>query len=196
LAEVDRLQDTVEHLLALSRDHVTGDRDVDLATTVRAAGERWAPVVSAHQRSLRVSLQPDGILVRASATAVGQIIDVMVDNAVVHGAGTIELTYRRTPGGIAIDVDDEGPGIALEQSDQIFRRRHGSGHGIGLALARSLAEADGGRLLLARHRRPRFSLIIPTADDGDERDAIDVGASTLDMSGASNVESSRASTSA
>ncbi len=196
LAEVDRLQDTVEHLLALSRDHVTGDRDVDLATTVRAAGERWAPVVSARQRSLRVSLQPDGVLVRASATAVGQIIDVMVDNAVVHGAGTIELTYRRTPGGIAIDVGDEGSGIAPEQSEQIFRRRHGSGHGIGLALARSLAEADGGRLLLARHRPPRFSLIIPTADDGDERDAIDVGASTLDMSGASTVESSRASTSA
>jgi signal transduction histidine kinase len=196
LAEVDRLQDTVEHLLALSRDHVTGDHDVDLAATVRAAGDRWAPVVSAQQRSLRVSIRPDGILVRASATAVGQIIDVLIDNAVVHGAGAIDLTYRRTPGGIAIDVGDEGSGIALEQSEQIFRRRHGSGHGIGLALARSLAEADGGRLLLARHRPPRFSLIIPTADDADGRDAIDHGASTVNTPAASTVENSRASTTA
>lgn len=170
LAEVDRLQDTVEHLLALSRDHPSGGRDVDLATTVRSAGDRWAPVVEAHHRSLRIRTAPDGILVRASATAAGQIIDVLVDNAVVHGAGAIEVTYRRAPGGIAIDVGDEGPGIALQQTDEIFRRRHGTGHGIGLALARSLAEADGGRLLLTSHRPPRFSLIIPTADDVPEQE--------------------------
>ena len=173
LAEVDRLQETVEHLLALSRDRFTGNHTTDLAATVRSAGERWSPVVASHHRTLRVETAAPGVTVNASGTATGQIIDVLVDNAVVHGAGTIELAYRRTPGGVAVDVSDEGAGVGIEQSEQIFQRRHGSGHGIGLALARSLAEADGGRLLLTSHRPPRFTLIIPTAtlDDPPPPDA-------------------------
>ena len=166
LAEVDRLQETVEHLLALSRDRLTGDHATDLAATVQcgrrtlAPGRRRTPPGAARQHRVAV-----GVTVRASGTATGQIIDVLVDNAIVHGAGTIELTYRQTPGGVAIDVSDDGPGISIEHSEQIFRRRHGSGHGIGLSLARSLAEADGGRLLLTSHQPTRFTLIIPTMSD-------------------------------
>ncbi len=152
----------------MSRDRLTGDYATDLATTVQAAGERWNPVVAAHHRVLRVDAAAAGVTVRASGTATGQIIDVLIDNAVVHGAGTIDLTYRQTPGGIAIDVSDDGPGIGIEQSEQIFRRRHGSGHGIGLSLARSLAEADGGRLLLTSHKPTRFTLIIPTTTVGEQ----------------------------
>jgi signal transduction histidine kinase len=191
LAEVDRLQETVEHLLALSRDRLTGEHTTDLAATVRSAGERWRPVVAAHHRALHVDTAAVGVTVRASGTATGQIIDVLVDNAVVHGAGTIELTYRRTPGGVAIDVSDAGQGVRIEHSEQIFRRRHGSGHGIGLSLARSLAEADGGRLLLTSHRPPRFTLILPTATatatvgesapDGDS-EAVDQPAMTTSSS--------------
>lgn len=161
LAEVDRLQRTVEHLLALSRDRPTGDHDVDLAATVRAAAERWTPVVAERGRELIVHTDPVVATVRASATATGQIIDVLVDNALTHGGGPIRLDHRRAPGGVAIDVADDGPGVALAESEQIFRRRHGTGHGIGLALARSLAEADGGRLLLTQHHPARFTLIIP-----------------------------------
>ena len=59
-------------------------------------------------------------------------LSIVDGNAVIHGAGTIELTYRQTPGGVAIDVSDEGPGVSIEHSEQIFHRRHGSGHGIGV----------------------------------------------------------------
>jgi signal transduction histidine kinase len=162
LAEVDRLERTVEHLLALSRDRPTGENDIDLAATVRAAKERWAPVVSARHRVLQVTIDTNVATVRASATATAQVIDVLIDNALTHGAGTIQLNYRRTAGAVAVDVVDNGPGIGLDETEQIFRRRHGTGHGIGLALARSLAGADGGRLLLTSNKPPRFTLFVPT----------------------------------
>jgi signal transduction histidine kinase len=168
LAEVDRLQDTVEQLLALSRDRPTGDIEIDLAEPVEAAQHRWAPAAIARGRRLEVVVDPLAGRVRASATAVGQIIDVLLDNALTHGAGTVRLTCRHTPGGAVVDVrDDDGPGVPITESEQIFQRRHGTGHGIGLALARSLAEADGGRLLLTGHRPATFSLIIPTVQPDD-----------------------------
>jgi len=100
---------------------------------------------------------------RASAGAVRQVVDVLVDNAVVHGAGTVGLVVRDAGATVAIDVSDEGDGPP--DPDAVFRSRQdgGSGHGIGLALARALAEAEGGRLVLSRARPPVFSLLLPAA---------------------------------
>ena len=91
------------------------------------------------------------------------VLDVLVGNAAEHGSGTVTVRVRPAPGGLAIEVGDEGPGVA-EDPEQVFARRAGSadGHGIGLALARSLAEAEGGRLLLQRPvPAPVFALLLP-----------------------------------
>ena len=64
--------------------------------------------------------------VRASATALSQILDVLIDNALTHGTGTICVTARRIRGGAAIDVADEGSAAAAGTDEQVFARGHGS----------------------------------------------------------------------
>jgi signal transduction histidine kinase len=97
---------------------------------------------------------------RAIAGAVREILDVLIDNAVEHGEGTVRLTARALSHSVAVEISDQGPGVAA--GEIAFERRTGHGHGIGLALARSLAEADGGRLDLVDRRpgRTRFTLLL------------------------------------
>ena len=99
-----------------------------------------------------------------SEPAVRQILEVLLTDAFDHGAGVVNLRVRRGPGAVVIDVADEGD--APFDGTTIFERRVGRSNGIGLALARTLAEAEGGRLVLDRPGpHPVFSLIIPTTSE-------------------------------
>jgi signal transduction histidine kinase len=100
----------------------------------------------------------------ASAAAVRQVLAVLVDNAVTHGSGVVTVSVREAAGAVAIDVSDEGPGVDQPES-LIFDRRadRRDGHGIGLALARRLAEAEQGRLELTCRAPAVFTLLLPAA---------------------------------
>ena len=93
-----------------------------------------------------------------------RVLEILVDNAVVHGAGAVTVSVRGVGAGISVDVADEGPGIVGDAATVFARRsRSEQGHGIGLALARSLAEAEGGELLLrGPGPRPVFSFVLPS----------------------------------
>jgi signal transduction histidine kinase len=131
------------------------------------ADRRWHGRLAADGRPLRTTIEQVEP-VRASATALTQILDVLLDNAYIHGRGAVTLKVRRAGPGAAIDVSDEGPGID-QDAETIFGRGisrsngNGAGNGIGLALARSLAHVQGGQLVLASPGPgPTFSLILPT----------------------------------
>src|SRR5205823_4633339 len=96
-----------------------------------------------------------------SAPALAHVLDVLLDNARRHGAGDVRVTARAHPGAVSVSVTDQGPGIA--EGAAIFeRRRSASGStGIGLALARRLTEAEGGRLRLREGDGTTFEVTLP-----------------------------------
>ena len=163
MTEVDRLQQTIEDLLVLAREVDSSSAEpLDIRRMGDDLEAAWHGRLAALGRPLRIEINPDAESVRASPTAVRQILEVLLDNAAAHGSGAVRVCAMRIAGGFAIDVSDEGPGI-VGDPNVIFERRSGSEglHGIGLALARSLAEAEGARLFLADPGpRPVFRLVL------------------------------------
>ncbi len=146
LGEVDRLEHTVDDLLALARDVATGRGQADLRSVLDGIERTWHGRLAALGRPLRVDVATGAETAYASPGAVAQILDVLVSNAAEHGRGVVRIRTRELGGGVAIEVSDDGRLTA--DRNGIFERRFVGGHGIGLALARTLAEAEGGRLLL------------------------------------------------
>ncbi|SDM47855.1 Signal transduction histidine kinase [Geodermatophilus siccatus] len=173
LVDADRLEAIIDELLTLAR---VGQRardalvePLDLDTLIGELSPEWGARLALHGRDLAVRVDPDAPHARASGAAVRQVLGVLLDNAVTHGRGTVTVAVREAPGAVAVDVADEGPGVHDPENvlfaHQADRR---DGHGIGLALARRLVEAEQGRLTLTRVSPPVFTLLLPTAVREDD----------------------------
>jgi signal transduction histidine kinase len=164
LGQVDRLERTVDGLLALARRGAAGDLEpVDLADVARHLAATWGPLFAAEHRVLAVAGAAGPVVGVAERATVEQALEVLLDNALRHGGRRARLAVgRRGPAAVAT-VEDDGPGIAADVEERLFSRRvsGGGGTGIGLALARDLVEAAGGRLVLAQARPARFELLLP-----------------------------------
>lgn len=155
LAEVDRLGELVEGLLALAR----ADAGAAPATSLqldRVVGERvdaWAAVASERDVELTPSLQSVPA-VHAARERVEQVLDNLLANALEASPPGSEVTVALALRGGAVElvVRDRGPGLSDEEKarafDRFWRKRKGSGSGLGLAIARRLVEADGGGVAL------------------------------------------------
>jgi signal transduction histidine kinase len=149
LRDVDRLEQTIDDLLVLARDTERVREPHALTTLLRDAVTRWQPRLAAAGRRLDVDLEPSLPWVEVSPGAVRQILDVLLDNALVHGDGDVALSGARVGQGAVVAVSDHG--ASTVDAQELFVRRNPAavGSGIGLALARRLAEAEELRLVLA-----------------------------------------------
>jgi signal transduction histidine kinase len=173
LGQVDRLQATVDTLLALARDAPVGDggRRVELATLLDEAEARWRGPLAAAGRPLAIEMGPTGAQAMAAPAVLREILDVLLDNALAHGSGVVTMGVRDAGRGLAIDVSDEGAGFEGDPERAFTRRASGGdaggGHGIGLALARDLALADGCRLVVTRaFPKPIVTVLLPRPPGG------------------------------
>jgi signal transduction histidine kinase len=164
ITSADRLENTIDDLLALARETRPPSSAIDLDSLLDEVRHSWQGLLAAQGRELRI-VSRDAPAPHAAAAAVRQILGVLLDNAFTHGRGPVTVTARDAGDAVAIDVTDEGPGINGELDLFARGRSTGNGHGIGLALARSLAEAERGRLRLTTPAPPTFTLLLPAAQD-------------------------------
>lgn len=167
LGQVERLSQVVERLLTQSRgSHASRATLVDVDTVVRQQVEEWRPAFQRARRRVEVTGLA-GLSVAATPGTLGHILATLLENALHHGGGTVSVRRRTTgvrPGGsVVIEVSDGGPGVPEELGQRIFERAVSgrSGTGLGLALARDLAEAGGGRLELVSRQPAVFAVFLP-----------------------------------
>ncbi|MFH8517693.1 ATP-binding protein [Streptomyces gelaticus] len=162
LTQVERLTDVVERLLTNARDPRTGSAVVfDLDEVVKQQVEEWRPAYRSAGRAI-VHSGKQGLRAIGTPGAVAQVLAALIENSLMHGGGTVALRTRVTGNQAVIEVTDEGPGVPPELGARIFERTISGRNstGIGLAVARDLAEADGGRLELLQQQPAVFALFL------------------------------------
>lgn len=162
LTQVERLTDVVERLLTNARDPRTGSAVVfDLDEVVKQQIEEWRPAYRGEGRAI-VRSGKQGLSAVGTPGAVAQVLAALIENSLMHGGGTVALRTRVTGNQAVIEVTDEGAGVPADLGARIFERTISGRNstGIGLAVARDLAEADGGRLELLQQQPAVFALFL------------------------------------
>lgn len=169
LEQAERLSAVLDDLLAAATAARAAEAEpLDVSALLHEVGEEWYEPLRAENRTLRVRIA-DGLLARATPERLREAIGVLLDNGLRHGKGTVSLTGRQGSGTVVIEVSDSGPGVPSELASHVFERGFsGAGStGVGLALARALVEADGGRLELSQARPAVFEVFLPLARADD-----------------------------
>ncbi len=163
IGQVERLSKVVDDLMSRTRSGVDTNPAVSLDSVLASLQREWQPAFAGARRSVKISGER-GVQVRATPVALGQILTTLLENSLAYGSGTVEIAARRAGPSVVIEVTDEGEGVSPTLAPHIFERSVSStGSGLGLSLARDLAEAAGGRLELVRARPPLFALFLSVA---------------------------------
>jgi signal transduction histidine kinase len=164
LLQAERLTDVVSQLLG--RTHRSAARRparVSVDDVVAQQVVEWDPAFRRRNRKLEVTGEKN-LTAHVTPGALSQLIATLLDNAFVHGAGTVGIRTSLTPKSVMIEVRDSGRGVPAELVPRIFERNVSSkpgGTGLGLALARSIAAAEGGQVVLVRPRPAVFAIFLP-----------------------------------
>jgi signal transduction histidine kinase len=172
LAQTDRLAQVVSQLLGRARRSSSGAPALsDIVPIVTQQVVEWEPAFRAEGRKIEVvdeaggggGVGEGGLRAYVSVGGVSQVIATLLDNALVHGGGTVSIRTSHTPRSVVIEVKDEGKGVPADLVHRIFERSvsGAGGTGLGLALAKSVAASDGGQLVLVTPRPATFAVIYP-----------------------------------
>jgi signal transduction histidine kinase len=177
---VDTMREQVERLQKLSVDLLDLSRldsgsvelhteEVDLAELTRSVVGEFRPALQDHRTELRMDVPEEGPVAECDRERVAQIMRILLDNALRHTpTGTdVTVTTQRDNGSAELTVADEGPGLPPGSRDKAFERFYtgdaARGAGLGLAIARELAERMDGKLVLDdRADTTAFVLRLPT----------------------------------
>jgi signal transduction histidine kinase len=174
--EVDRLAELASDLLSLSEleaGRPLQRSDADVATLLASVRTGLLPM--AREKGIAIDLScPPALPVVIDAVKLGRALYNLVHNAIQYSpaGSTVTLSAAADGSRLAIAVADTGPGVPAGELDRIFERfyrsepsrsRERGGAGLGLAIARQIAGAHGGRILLDSRlgEGTRFVIEIP-----------------------------------
>lgn len=152
LAEMARVERLVEDLLALARlDEGVGPSPRELA-----ADSFLRELITATDERVEIGALAAGTL-RADPDLIAQVLRNLIENARRHAgpSGRVSVSSGTVAGGLRVDVDDDGPGIAAAERERVFDRFHRSeaardrasgGSGLGLGIARSILDSHDGTI--------------------------------------------------
>jgi signal transduction histidine kinase len=170
LAQTERLTEVVGQLLGrVARRSGAGTPALASVDDVVAQQVvEWDPAFRRLSRKLEV-VGEKGLHAYVTPGSAAQVIATLLDNALVHGAGVVTIRTSHTPRSVVVEVRDEGKGVPQDLVPRIFERSvsgRPGGTGLGLALARSVAAADGGQVVLVRPRPAVFAVFLPHGNGG------------------------------
>ncbi len=154
---------------------------VMVAEAVDTALAAVRPIAAAREITLEADVSPS-LVADADRERLAQVLRNLLANALTHtpDKGTIRVSARASPDGVAIDVADSGDGIAPEHLPHVFdrfyrgdpsRARTTGGAGLGLAIVKQLVEAHGGQVAVTSPPGAGacFRLTLPASRDLHER---------------------------
>lgn len=176
LHEATRLTNLIEDLLTLARADSGADSvafsDVDLATLAREVSVQYRRAVG--QRELDLDIPETDAVVRGHAPSLRRLLVILLDNAVRHTAddSSIRVAIRNEGEDLILSVEDTGEGIPPDEMDRVFdrfyrvdssRNRSKGGFGLGLSIAKWIAEAHGGSITATSElaKGSTFSVVLP-----------------------------------
>jgi two-component system, OmpR family, sensor kinase len=170
--QVDRLQKLSVDLLDLSRLDAGSlelhPEEVDLSELARSVVNEFTPAMANHDTDLDVRLPDQGPEALCDPERVAQIMRILLDNALRHTPEGTQVTVKadRSNGAAGFTVADSGPGLPEGSRGKVFERFYtgdaARGAGLGLAIARELAERMDGRLrVTSQSGGTAFTLELP-----------------------------------
>ncbi|MFC4110981.1 sensor histidine kinase [Nonomuraea zeae] len=166
LREVDRIQEIIGNLLMLARLDAGPDgapEQIEVADFVEElAGKRSQGL------PIRLDLE-EGLIVGGLTSTLARLLDNLLDNAERHGETAVWVTVSGEEDEVVVTVDDDGPGISVPDRERIFdhftrtdsaRSRHHGGAGLGLPIARAIAQAHSGTLIAQGSGRGGAQLVL------------------------------------
>lgn len=169
LAQLGRVQQYLERLLVYGRKPHLSLSNLNLETFVqeklRAFRQRWP--ANLPPLSLRLRIDPEVGVARWDPQLIGAALDAVLENAAQasHQGEEVELLVSGTPEEVTLEVRDHGSGIPPELLPKLFfpmAVRRPQGMGLGLAIAKKLVDAHGGKLeLFSSPQGTTVRLVLP-----------------------------------